>query len=362
MTRTIVDPTGLRLPQPALPMPGDSVSWYDEARPYSGNLLGHNYKGQPIVRIGGDEPIIPDVTVPSYHTIRLKDHQSRVAPNWHRLPAGGQILTALPEEISAFNELLGQQIPPGPRYYEFISEIWFRGYEVYLVGGTVRDVLAGYPSLDVDLSTTMPLRILRPLISSMFRRASEGSPENGFIRIGGAPESGDPFIDVKIFCHHSPGTKAAVFGSDFQADIAHRDFSCNAIYYDPVNKVLIDPTGRGVEDAANRQLHLIHDPSFGNSRYHQGTIAIRFFKFAVRKFTWDEPTQNLMVTTYLPSLASMEKSRRVQYLRTQLLSKHPSDLHVALFDAFGQCMCSFGAHDQWVRYFAPLRGEVCCDN
>lgn len=362
MTRALVDPTTLHLPVPALPMPGDSVAWYDEARPYSGTLLGHNYKGQPIVRVGRDEPIIPDVTVPSFYAMRLKDHTSRVRPNWHRLPAGGQIVAALPEDISVFSDLLAHQIPPGPRYYEFISEIWYRGYEVYLVGGTVRDVLAKRPSFDVDLTTTMPLGVLRPLVKSMFRGAPDGSPENGFIRIGGAPESGDPFIDVKVFCHRSPGTKTAVFGSDFAADIAHRDFSCNAVYYDPVNRVLIDPTGRGVEDAVSRRLHLVHDPMFGNSRYHQGTIAIRFFKFVVREFTWDSATQDLIATTYLPSLASMEKSRRVQYLRTQLLSKAPAESHVTLFDTFGQCMCRFGAQEHWQKYFEPLKSEVCCDD
>jgi hypothetical protein len=299
--------------------------------------------------------------VPSYFAVRLKNHAERVPPNWNRLPAVGKVFAALPNEVSAFGDLLGQQIPPGPRYYEFISEIWLRGYEVYLVGGTVRDVLAGQSSFDVDLTTTMPLQLLRPLIHSMFRNRPEGSQENGFIRIGGAPESGDPFIDVKVFCHRSPGTKAAVFGSDFQADVAHRDFSCNSVYYDPVNKILVDPTGRGVEDAVNRQLHLIHDPQYGNSRYHEGTIAIRFFKFAVRKFTWDEATQRLILTTYLPSLASMEKSRRIQYLRSQLLSKHPPDSHLGLFEAFGHCMCGFGAQDQWHTYFEPLKGEVCYD-
>jgi hypothetical protein len=362
MARVQVDPTILNLPRPALPMPGDEVAWYDEARPYTGRLLGHNYKGQPIVRIGREEAIIPDVTVPSYYAMRLKDHNIRVQPNWHRLPPHGKILNALPAEIDAFSDLLRQQIPPGPRYYEFISEIWMRGYEVYLVGGTVRDILAGQRSFDVDITTTMPLKALRPLVNSMFRMGPEGSPENGFIRIGGAPGSGDPFIDVKVFCHRSPGTKAAVFGSDFQADVAHRDFSCNSIYYDPVNKVFIDPTGRGVEDAINRQLHIVHDPSFGNSRYHQGTIAIRFFKFAVREFTWDEITQEFITTIYLPSLASMEKSRRIQYLRAQLMSKYPQDSHLSLFDAFGRCMCSFGATDQWQKYFEPLRKEVCCEN
>ena len=74
--------------------------------------------------------------------------------------------------------------PPGPIYLELIEEVWNRGHEIFLVGGTVRDVVAGLRSQDVDLVTSLPLDRAEPLLASMYRHEPSINRERGLVRIG----------------------------------------------------------------------------------------------------------------------------------------------------------------------------------
>jgi hypothetical protein len=344
----------LALPTPPIPMPGDKVFWYNESNPMEGQIIGHNARCQPVIRNNFQNICFPY----SFGQIRLENPTKRVGPNWKRLPTRGTAYRAFPEEISRFDEILGQHIPPGPKYYQLITEIWHRGFEVYLVGGTVRDVISGSISYDVDLVTTMPLRLALPLLKSMYRYEPTIDGENGFVRIGGKPTSGDPFIDLKSFNFFQPGTKTAIFGSDFGHDIAHRDFACNAIYYDPINKVFFDPSGRGVNDAKEKHLFIVCDPQVRNSYYHHATIVIRFFKFVCRGFSYGSETRDILLNTFLPKVSSMHKSLKIRYLRTQLLSKSPKNEHKQIIKNFKKSMIDFGISDHWEIHFAPLVEEI----
>ena len=133
-----------------------------------------------------------------------------------------------------------------------MSEFHLRGYETFIVGGTVRDIIQGEASYDIDLATTMPLSSSLPLLQSMFGKVHP-NPEFGYIRIGGNPASGEPFIDVKNFPLYNPGCADVLFGSDLDVDLKYRDFACNSIYYDPFNEAFIDPSGRGVDDALHKK-------------------------------------------------------------------------------------------------------------
>jgi hypothetical protein len=348
-----VEAETLQLPVPPIPMPGDQVLWYLDAQRWTGELTGHNNKCQPVIRSMFDTETVAF----SFGQIRLANAERRLGPNWQRLPPGGSILRATSEEISRFDEILCQHIPPGPKYFDLITEIWQRGFEVYLVGGTVRDVIGGTASYDVDLVTTMPLHLARPLLRSMYRDKPDIDPNNGFIRIGGAPGSGDPFIDLKNFVILQPGTPLARFGSRFDMDMAHRDFACNSVYYDPVNHVYVDPSGRGVADAKTRELFVVCDPRL-KSDYQLATIAIRFCKFCCRHFTFSEQTRLTLCQYFFPKLSGMHSTRRQIYLRAQMLSKHPKHEHPRLLDEFRAQMFAFGFEELWRTLFEPIYGEL----
>jgi hypothetical protein len=248
---------------------------------------------------------------------------------------------------------LGQVIPPGPSYRELVEEIWFRGYEVYLVGGTVRDVISGDDSNDIDIVTTMPLAKFQALLSSMFKKLVSLRYVNGYARLGGKGREGDPFIDLKVFCHGGIGTPDALFGSDFKLDLGMRDFACNAIYYDPINQALIDPSARGLEDAKRRILALVCN---GTARPPEarGQIAIRYFKFLMRGYTGDPESDLNLAKGFIPFISSMKSSQRLAYFRRQILGKIAAKKHAEAIGTFETVMRSSGHGNIWDELFRPI--------
>jgi hypothetical protein len=343
----------LRLPPCPLPRPGDQVVWYTDSVPHTGSLEGHGTRGRPHVRSEFGLTFILD----SFDLIRLADPTKRRGPAWEYLPNEGRILSATPVEQSAFGKLLLRPIPPGPKYVELITEIWSRGFEIFVVGGTVRDVLAGKETHDVDLVTTMPLNRAASLLKAMYRGDPQISEKNGYVRLGGLPRWGDPFIDLKMFSLIVPGTECAIFGADFARDLRHRDFSCNAIYYDPINAALIDPSGRGITDAADKRLHLVSDMRVRYPK-QRAQIVIRFMKFRTRGFEATTETVEMIRKEYLPELAAMDGSERLRYVRAQVINKCAPNERENSLEQFRQTMVDFGAEPEWRQYFEPLKRDL----
>jgi hypothetical protein len=339
-----VDPTEMRLPPCPIPRPGEQVQWFAAARPMFGTVLGHDAHGLAIVRDQFDN----DRHVP-FDDIRLCDPFNRSLPNWHFLPSDGLLLKPDSSTIDLFKRSMSPAIPPGPTYQELAEEIWSRGFEIFLVGGTVRDILAGQIANDIDLVTTMPLSRMVGFLQEMFRTKESGTGKYGFIRLGERPESGDPFIDLKVFSNSMSGTEYATFGVGFARDVGYRDFACNAVYYDPVNEVIIDPTGHGVNDCANTTLRLVD----GHRERHQmGQVFIRAVKFVARGFQFEAQTERKLIDVYLPNVGVMVKEMRRKYFCTQVMSKHKSPAaKAAAVASFKEVLIRLGCDTAWNDHF-----------
>lgn len=335
------------IPFPPIPRPGERVFFFSEKVPHKGELLAYNVNGFPILKTDFDTEMI----VHNYSQIRLEKPHQRRSANFTDPMGRGLVIAASTEEILIFNNILGQAIPPGPSYMDLISEIWNRGFEIYVVGGTVRDILCGAKSKDVDLITTMPIPLCEPLIHSMFGSNCSSKREKGYIRIGGKPK-GEPFIDLKNFFQLNPGTKDVRFGSDFFRDICYRDFSCNSIYYDPINNLYIDPSGIGINDAKYRQLNIVNDISLPIQIYHRASIVIRFFKFVSRGYGYSYHTLESLKAHYFPHLGSMSVAQRMSYFATQVVSKNSNPKEIVI-EEFKGCLIQSGCEDEWKQYFEP---------
>lgn len=343
----------LRLPPCPIPRPGERVVWYTDAVRRTGVMIGHGPGGGPVVQNDRGYPY----RFRSFNQVRVAEPGARVGPSWENMPVGAGIVAPHQHEAVEFQRILNQHIPPGPTYLELVHEIWSRGFEIFLVGGTVRDVLARAHTNDVDIVTSIPLAHALPLLGLMYRGEPSVDENNGFVRLGGTPASRDPFIDLKSFVLGEPGTDNALFGANFDADIRHRDFACNAVYYDPINNVLLDPSGVGIEHAEQRKLHLVADPEL-RGPFHRAQIAVRFFKFRCRGYTFSAQTETDIRTKFLPSFGAMATSWLISYLRTQLLSKIPVDEHEEQMDRLGVSMCEFGAKREWETRIAPILKDV----
>lgn len=153
------------------------------------------------------------------------------------------------------------------------------GYQGYLVGGGIRDLLLGIQPKDFDIATNaMPEQVRKlfrncRLIGRRFRLAH--------IYFGAE------IIEVATFranhsLEHQTETgmllRDNVYGT-IADDALRRDFTINAIYYNIYDFSLVDYVN-GLEDINKRQLRIIGDP---NIRYREDPVRmLRAIRFAAK--------------------------------------------------------------------------------
>ena len=112
------------------------------------------------------------------------------------------------------------------------------GYQLYVVGGAIRDTLRGKPVSDYDFATSARPEEVR----SLFKRVIPTGLKHGTVTI---VEHGDHFevttyrSDGDYSDHRRPD--AVRFTRSLDQDLARRDFTINAIAYDPIDDTIVDP-------------------------------------------------------------------------------------------------------------------------
>jgi poly(A) polymerase len=135
------------------------------------------------------------------------------------------------------------------------------GFTTYLVGGCVRDLLAGIHPKDFDIATSAPPEQVRKLIRGSYiigkrfqlvlvKRGSRQF-EVATFRRNALPEE----IEV------SDLSFADNFFGTAQEDAQRRDFTINGLFYDPVHDELIDYV-EGIPDIENGLIRMIGEPNY----------------------------------------------------------------------------------------------------
>lgn len=148
------------------------------------------------------------------------------------------------------------------------------GHRGYLVGGCVRDLLRGVPVSDWDIATiARPDEVLR-----IFPSAIPTGLKHGTVTV---PTEVGP-CEVTTFRIEWGYTDArrpdrVEFVTDLEADLARRDFTVNAIAWDPLHGEEVDPFG-GRADLSARLLRAVGSPV---ERFREdGLRPIRAARFA----------------------------------------------------------------------------------
>ena len=134
------------------------------------------------------------------------------------------------------------------------------GFKAFVVGGAVRDLLLGIEPKDFDVATDARPEQVKPL----FRRAFIIGRRFRLVHVHIGPET----IEVSTFRAAQTGEDATdehgrlisdnVYGSQAE-DASRRDFTINALYFDPASEEVWDYVG-GVVDIRHRRLRLIGAP------------------------------------------------------------------------------------------------------
>lgn len=202
-----------------------------------------------------------------------------------RAPEGGRVRLAPPDTVVEIARTLADA-----------------GFETWCVGGAVRDALLGESHLDWDLATAAtPTQVRR-----LFRRTVPVGIEFGTV---GVLDAENVMHEVTTFRRDvkTDGRHAVVeFGASLDDDLARRDFTINAIAYDPLGGEIRDPfDGRG--DLAARVVRAVGDP---DARMREDRLrALRAIRFASRFGFEIEPGTWRAVVASAPHMTRLSRER-----------------------------------------------------
>jgi poly(A) polymerase len=202
---------------------------------------------------------------------------------------------------------------------EIIAMLQNAGYEAYVVGGAVRDSLLGRKPKDYDISTSATpeevKRVFRKfrcfIIGRRFRLVHLYYGKHDIVEISTFraapakeiqkhPKKGKHTPKNMIFQDNEYGSA--------EEDAWRRDFTVNALFYDPVKGKMVDFTGKGLEDCRNGIVRTIGKSAY--VRFQEDPVrTLRALKLVGQYgFTLDPDTEKDL-TKALPLLKHISPAR-----------------------------------------------------
>ena len=233
------------------------------------------------------------------------------------------------------------------RAAEVVATLKQAGFEAYIVGGAVRDLLLGLRPKDFDVATNATPE----QVKGLFRRAFIIGKRFRIVHVVHGRGREHEVIEVSTFRAYLDNAAAGqVAGNEKTSkqqlsgmqhavdasgrvlrdnvwgpqdeDATRRDFTVNAMYYDPVSQIVVD-YHKGIQDAKKKTLRMIGDPA---TRYREDPVriirAVRFAaKLSALGFTIETKTAAPLVQSQT-LLADVPQSRMFDEMLKLLQTGH----------------------------------------
>ena len=271
------------------------------------------------------------------------------------------------------------------RAAKVVSTLAAGGYEAYIVGGAVRDLLLGLRPKDFDIATNATPE----QVKALFRRAfiigrrfrivhvvfGRGRQERGLSEVFEV-STFRAAVDATVADHvegNEQTSKTAMAGKSHVVDAsgrvlrdnvwgpqiedaARRDFTINAMYYDPVRELVVDYHG-GIKDAKKKLLRMIGDPA---TRYREDPVRIiRVVRFAAKLGFEIEPKTRAPIKALAALLDNVPPSRTFDEMIKLLQTGHAlasivelkkQGLHRGVFPVLDVALDEAERHDGRARF------------
>jgi poly(A) polymerase len=218
------------------------------------------------------------------------------------------------------------------------------GFEAFIVGGAVRDLLLGLRPKDFDVATNATPEEVKGLfrrafiIGRRFRivhvvfgrgrdhevievstfRAMMDSAAADTVTGNEKTSKGEMAGKTQVIDAEGRVLRDNVWGPQIE-DAARRDFTINAMYYDPQRQIVVDYHG-GIKDSKKKLLRMIGDP---DTRYREDPVRIiRVVRFAAKLGFEIEPKTRAPIKAMAALLENVPQSRMFDEMIKLLQTGH----------------------------------------
>jgi len=230
-----------------------------------------------------------------------------------------------------------------------INKLEAAGHEAFIVGGCVRDALSGRTPKDWDITTSATPAQAK----AIFPRTIDTGIKHGTITVLMDRQHYEVTtyrIDGQYLDSRRPET--VTFTSDITEDLSRRDFTMNAIAYNP-RTGFVDPFG-GQADITAKKIRCVGEPTH---RFTEDALRmLRAVRFAGTTGFAICPQLLAAIKTLAPTLQKISVERIKEELAKLVTSTHPQA--VELLEATGLLIFILpgitGINTQWLKACPPL--------
>ncbi len=237
---------------------------------------------------------------------------------------------------------------------KIIEKVQQQGYQIYPVGGCIRDMCLGKEAYDFDLTTDATPQQIQSIFP---RRTIATGIKHGTVSVIASKKE---VYEITTFRadgayenHRHPTTVS--FSTDLYSDLTRRDFTINALVYDIATDKIIDHFD-GLTDLQNQ---LIRTIGKAEDRFTEDALRIlRACRFSAQLDFQLHPDAITAMTTLAPLLKNLSRERIHKEFVKALTGINPQ----RMFMLFEQCqLAPYVMPEQWKQSpYIQANGEILC--